>query len=265
MDYRRRRWCDGEKYWKCFTWAKQDGRNSWTVKLRSGDEEYPGSYILLQGFGWTFIIETPGLLKPLKQKVIAQYWDAATIEKMGRNWYENIVARDYGFTYSDGSLHSYYGAQTWDSCTNKAHVYFMPWTETRHVRSTFYDVDGSIYKELKNDKDISFDPYYEIKQETPKVTFEFTDYDGEVIQANTLMHEREYKYGRRQFKWISLFKKSNVWRTLDIEFTKEVGREKGSWKGGTLGHSIEMEKGELHEEAFIRYCNLHQMEFIKRV
>lgn len=33
------------------------------------------------------------------------------------------------------------------------------------------------------------------------------------------------------------------------------GPEKGSWKGGTIGHSIEMLPDELHEAAFRRYCD----------
>ena len=41
----------------------------------------------------------------------------------------------------------------------------------------------------------------------------------------------------------------------------ETGKRKGSWKGGTIGHSIGMEPGELHESAFRRYCTEHNMVF----
>jgi hypothetical protein len=34
---------------------------------------------------------------------------------------------------------------------------------------------------------------------------------------------------------------------------------KGSWKGGTVGHSIAMLPGELHGAAFARYCEQHEM------
>lgn len=44
-------------------------------------------------------------------------------------------------------------------------------------------------------------------------------------------------------------------RNLDLRFSGETGREKGSWKGGTIGTSIEMRPGELHEAAFRRYCD----------
>lgn len=52
--------------------------------------------------------------------------------------------------------------------------------------------------------------------------------------------------------------------TLDLEFSSEVGRRKGSWKGGTLGHGIEMLPGELHEAAFRRYCAQNDLTFVKR-
>jgi hypothetical protein len=43
-------------------------------------------------------------------------------------------------------------------------------------------------------------------------------------------------------------------RSLSISFKAEVGPEKGSWKGGMMGHSIEMLAGESQEQAFRRYC-----------
>ena len=45
---------------------------------------------------------------------------------------------------------------------------------------------------------------------------------------------------------------------------KETGSKKGSWKGGTIGHGIDMLPGELHEGAFRRYCLAHKMKFIGR-
>ncbi len=51
-------------------------------------------------------------------------------------------------------------------------------------------------------------------------------------------------------------------RYLDLDFSAEVGRRKGSWKGGTLGHAIEMVTGEAHEAAFRRYCDQNDLTFI---
>lgn len=88
----------------------------------------------------------------------------------------------------------------------------------------------------------------------PKAIFEFEDYDGKRIKATTHIAEWEWKFGEGSFKWLSIFRKPKIRRSLDIQFSEEVGPEKGSWKGGTIGHSIDMTEGELHESAFRRYC-----------
>ena len=46
--------------------------------------------------------------------------------------------------------------------------------------------------------------------------------------------------------------------SLDIEFDQETGPGKGSWKGGTFGHGIEMYEGETHLSAMKRYCRQEQ-------
>ena len=77
--------------------------------------------------------------------------------------------------------------------------------------------------------------------------------------------ERQWKFGTGWFKWLSLFRKDRVRRSLDIDFSREVGREKGSWKGGTIGHGIEMLPGESNEQAFRRYCTENNLSFIGEV
>ena len=47
------------------------------------------------------------------------------------------------------------------------------------------------------------------------------------------------------------------WKPLRLVWSSG-GPEKGSWKGGTMGHGIDMVAGELHESAFRRYCETEQ-------
>lgn len=84
--------------------------------------------------------------------------------------------------------------------------------------------------------------------------FLIDDHDGERITATTHIEEREWKFGEGWFRWLSLFRRNMVRRSLSISFDKECGPEKGSWKGGTMGTGIDMLPGELHEAAFRRYC-----------
>lgn len=99
-----------------------------------------------------------------------------------------------------------------------------------------------------------FNDQWKAQERVPKAHFGFEDYDGEMIIASTYIEEMEWKFGTGWFKWLRFFRKSKVRRSLDLHFSAEVGPEKGSWKGGTTGHGIEMLDGELHEQAFRRYC-----------
>jgi hypothetical protein len=101
----------------------------------------------------------------------------------------------------------------------------------------------------------------------PTVSFLFKDFDGEVISAITKIEEMEWRRGTGYFKWLSAFYRPKISRSLGINFTSEVGKRKGSWKGGTTGHSIEMltDEPELHLGAFMRYCKQEGLEFVRMI
>lgn len=266
----RRRWGDNDYYFGPLTYAR-DGRHyrPFALILASGCEEYPGVSFRVSGFGHTVILALPQwTLSPYRNKVYPTSWDAATIDRLGRNWYWQIDRREYGFSLSDGHLNVSLGRQTMDSSTEQRWGYFLPWTQWRHVRHSFYDLAGEHVATLPD----TGKPYLgnlnrwererAIADATPAVAFEFDDFDGERIVATTKIEEREWRFGTGYFKWLSLFRKPKISRSLDLRFSSEVGRRKGSWKGGTVGHSIEMLPGELHESAFRRYCAQNEMVFV---
>mgnify|MGYP001619279555 CR=1 FL=1 len=80
------------------------------------------------------------------------------------------------------------------------------------------------------------------------------DHDGERIGVETYVEERERRLGTGWFRWLGFIVPKRCSRSLDIRFKSEVGPEKGSWKGGLIGHGIDMLPGERHEQAFRRYC-----------
>jgi len=242
-------------------------RGTWRplyVVLESGDEEYSGCSLILRALGWTVRVRLPAIIKPYREKVVAQYWDAATIERMGRDWYWEIHQRELGFGYSDGHLSVYLGRQTGDSSTERRWSAFLPWTQWHFHRFSYYGLEGEHLRSWIEPRSRKkgepwtsrFEEQRDFKASMPKVVFAFTDFDGQAIEATTLIEEREWTFGERAFQWLRFFRRNMVRRCLDLEFSKEVGPEKGSWKGGTVGHSIEMLPGELHEAAFRRYCEL---------
>jgi hypothetical protein len=265
---RKRRWSDNDRHFGPFTFAMNGSWRPMGIVVDSGeDEESPGCHLRLYARWFTLLCELPPIVQPYRERVTATYWDAATIERMGRDWYENTHSREYGFQISDGHLQVYRGRQTGDSSTTQSWSCFLPWTQWRHIRHSLYNDKGAHYwTEGKSETGLKgIRDWMDAEENCPSVSFEFDDYDGERITATTRIEEREWKFGEGYFKWLSLFRKARVHRSLDIDFSQETGAEKGSWKGGTMGHSIEMLPGELHESAFRRYCNEHKMTFIGEV
>ncbi len=213
----------------------------WRAVLSSGDgDEHPGCHLWLAVRGYSFILELPQLF---------QHWTHPQ-----QSWDRH--ARKYGFSLNDGFLQVFLGPQTHDSTTTKSWSKFLPWTQWRQVRHSFYGLQGEhIWSAPPEGIFKNWAAFDAGRASVPKARFEFADYDGQRIVATTHIEERETRLGEGWFKWLSLFTRPRVYRRLDLNFSAEVGPEKGSWKGGTTGHGIEMRPGELHEDAFRRYCD----------
>jgi hypothetical protein len=267
----RRRWGDNDLYWGPFTYSKAEGEYAyrpWAIELSSGCDEYPGNSLRFSGFSRTLIIALPAIIKPWRRWVDCSKYEWATSEAKG---YWDVHRREYGFSLTGSGrvgggqfLQVHFGAQTHDSSTTQDWCWFLPWTEWRHVRRSLYDLQGAHYwtepKGLRYDHD-AYLTRKAAEDGCPSVTFAFTDYDGEALTARTRIEEREWRFGDGWFKWLSVFRAPIIQRTIDIAFSGETGKRKGSWKGGTMGTGFGMEPGELHESAFRRYCAKHNMVF----
>lgn len=252
---------DNDRRFGPLTWGKTDSYRPLRLTFctgGNGDDDSPRNSLTAWAFGRVLRLSLPTLMQPYRIKHIAESWDAATVARMGRNWYFETHPREYGFSVSDGFLQVFLGPQTHDSTTTKSWSKFLPWTQWRHVRHSFYDAAGEHFwtepQRVGRWKEGEWEEMDRQRSACPTVTFTITDYDGAVIQATTRIEEREWHFGEGWFRWLSLLRRPMVKRSLDIHFGAEVGTQKGSWKGGLIGTSIEMLPGELHADAFRRYC-----------
>lgn len=237
--------------------------NPWRLTYESSDDEYNRgcNAIVIYAFRWRVEWRFHEFVKPYRRWVDCSRYQWASASSDG---YWDVHRREWGFCLHEGFLQIFYGPQTNDSATTKSWSKFLPWTQWRHVRRSWFGVDG---EHLRTDFDTSsrevrfaqWKSQHEFTKTMPKRTFRFLDYDGEEIEAATHIEEREWRFGEGWFKWLSLFRRPMVKRSLEIGFSKEVGPRKGSWKGGTMGHGIEMLPGERHAEAFARYCAEHNL------
>lgn len=263
---------DNDHYFGPFTYARDRRYKQLAVMLGSGDgDEHPGCRLRLAVSSHTLIIALPPIIRPWRKKVFPR-WDAETVKRLGRDWYWDTHQREFGFSISGTgmigdvqALHVHFGAQTHDSSSTKSKCYFLPWTDWRHVRHSLYRQDGTHFADVPQGARFG-SPEYEaawaLQEACPTVEFSFQDFDGEQLTVTTKIEEREWHRGTGWFKWLAYVSRPIIRRSLDLRFSGETGRRKGTWKGGTLGHAIEMLPGELHEAAFRRYCAEHSMNFV---
>lgn len=264
-----RRWGDNDHYFGPFTFARDHAWKPLGIVLRSTNDEGFGCSLRLSAFSFTMIVALPSwILQPERKKVFPDCWDADTIKRLGRNWYWDITPREFSITSSDGHLCISYGRQTHSSDTEQRWGCFLPWMNWRHVRHSLYALDGRLYAHLPQGirfDDPQRDAERALEESCPTASFNFTDFDGEALVAKTHISEREWRYGTGYFKWLSLFVPHKIIRSLGIQFSGETGKRKGSWKGGTIGHSITMLADDTPTSAFMRYCQENQMNFMSLI
>jgi hypothetical protein len=276
------RWSDNDQHLGPITYGTSDYK-TWGVMLTSsghGEDDDGACELRINLRSWYLIIALPNILRPHKTKVYPK-WDRETVERLGRDYYWDVDARSYGFSLggcgdigNSSFLQVHYGRQggsAMDSAIEQRWSCFLPWTQWRHVRHSFYGLEGELIHHEPTEPmgrlgDAEWRKRWDEKQSreaaVPTMSFIFEDFDGERLVARTRIEEREWRFGTGWFKWLSLFRRPKIQRSLDIAFSGETGKRKGSWKGGTVGHSIEMRHDDTHFQAFSRYCREHDMKFI---
>lgn len=226
---------DNDKNFGPLTLAKWS--KTFSAYIEGGDDEDRESRLLLVAFGWAVRVKLPLSIKPFGKYPEHSRRYGVSLSDMGNG---------YDF------FQCFFGPQTHDSSTTKSWSKHLPWKQWDHVRHSLYTPTGEhFYTEPRRS---DFREYFEKKEQCPKVHFGFEDYDGELIVATCCVEEREWHKGSGWFKWLRWFSEPKIRRDLDLAFSAEVGPEKGSWKGGTVGHGIDMLPGESPKEAFQRYC-----------
>lgn len=109
-------------------------------------------------------------------------------------------------------------------------------------------MEDSTNLEYQLDKNSTYIPLNENPKVNVKRTYFKDPYDGELIYCTYFVETREWR--PKWLTWTKLFQ--YVKKTIDIQFDKEVGSGKGSWKGGTVGCSYIMNPGETAEQCIGR-------------
>lgn len=231
-------------------YSKNSEHSGFTFHLSSLDNDRPSekscNYLTVRVWSHFWHIQIPELIKP---------------KRIQQKEYNNTVRRMYGLSIDDTALYVYYGIQpgSWnrDDQENSDHckVYFLPWNQTDRVQYDFLNPDGTLFMKAtdKPNGACDMDAINKARDYVPKIIFKFNDFDGTEVTATCYREIMRWEYGTGLFKWVKWFRKPIISNSLSIQYDKEVGQNKSSWKGGLIGHSIDILEGETPLDAFKRY------------
>lgn len=141
----------------------------------------------------------------------------------------------YGFYFCKEAFVWHWGKDTGRSTCKATRFFHWPWS-WQHVRHSYLNPDGSLHHHAG-----SGDCYApeETKERHP---YTYILRSGKVQSRTATINGEEREWRWRAFTWLP-FPRS-ISRTINVEFSEEVGERTGSWKGGTVGCGWEWKRGE---------------------
>lgn len=203
-----------------------------SIDLNSGYEEHRPRLTLIIGRLYA-TLRVP--------KWVAQPWDE--------------TRREFGVSLAADHLRVKYGIQADSWPGDKMWSYYFPWMKWRSIEARWLDLAGAISEVVPDRAD--YEARTAAKERAPAMRFSFKDFDGELIEATVRMED--FVHARGGWAWLERLLPHRVGRRYDIEFSKETGTRKGSWKGGAISCNGPALPGELHLPAFVRYAADNRM------
>lgn len=206
------------------------------------------NYIMLfTSFYGSAAVKLPWLIvKPKLRKVYPKSWDEDTVERLGRNWYYDVSDIQYGVSVSSEDIHIDLGTSSFSE-HGKTIVKRWPW------------VPKFTHSELLSSDDTTSNVE---RDSVNKRNFLFKDFDGEVMAASVNYWVGYYLRLSGWFTWLGHLLPRKLYHRIEYNFSGEVGRGKGSWKGGIVSSSIPTNSVKDPQASFIEYCSKHGMEFL---
>jgi hypothetical protein len=156
-------------------------------------------------------------------------------------WTDECDSPKWGIAIHNKTVWIYRGGKGNMKGGNKWWTWYIPFITMEWIRTSVLLKDSTVNNkemwehETKGNRKVFYKDEWKEKQMS--WTYDYTDmYDGAVIPTTIYVEEREWR--PKWLTWTKLFAKTR--RTIDVHFSKEVGKEKGSWKGGCTGCGYEL-------------------------
>lgn len=149
-------------------------------------------------------------------------------------WTDECDPPKYGIAIHHNSFWIYMGGKgNWGG--NKSKAWDFPFITKNWYRTSILLKDDTwVHEKRGSNKDFWHEKWNDLKKIW---NYDFLDKtDNTLIPTKIHVTEREWR--PKWLEWTNLF--SKVRRSIEVEFSEEVGSRKGSWKGGTIGCGYDM-------------------------
>lgn len=163
------------------------------------------------------------------------FFRLAIILPFKNKWTDECDPPKWGIAIHNNTFWIYRGGKGNMNGGNKWWTWDIPFITKKWVRTSILLNDDTWEHETKGNRKEFYTDYWKSRQKY--WNYNYTDkYDGQVIPTTIYVEEREWR--PKWLTWTGIFKK--ISRDIDVHFSEEVGRRKGSWKGGTVGCGYKM-------------------------
>lgn len=155
----------------------------------------------------------------------------------------------WSFSLFEDAIHLHWGHRT--------KIIHLPWSLDWHRTSVLLP-DGrgwrhELARRPKPPLGTDTDGYFldrDLPRWSEEYPFRYVLRSGEVQERTATVSIEEREWRRRGWRWLPLFRR--VRRSIDVQFSDEVGERTGSWKGGTVGCGYELRPHETPRECLLR-------------
>lgn len=160
------------------------------------------------------------------------FFNLALILPFRNKWTDECDPPKWGIGYFNQTFWIYRGGKGNMNGGNKWWTFHMPWG-LEWVRTSNLRKDGTWEHEFKGDRKNFYEDKWREIIWNETYPYKYTLNSGEVQKRKATVKVEEREWRRKWLKWTTAFNK--VIRSIDINFSDEVGERTGSWKGGTIG------------------------------
>jgi hypothetical protein len=176
-----------------------------------------------------------------------------------------ITEREYSLSFIEDTLVLHYGSNPFQEDLYeqtpkvKRKSWLLPWKDWRAVKFELLEPDLKLYAIVHADEGERLDC---LRSKVPKLKIVCIDYDGIRVNAEFSLEDTYFILGRGRFAWLGWLTRAKVVRRVDVNFDREVGKGKESWKGGMLACSWSIDRNVSLVEASRNFLTEHNLQII---